>query len=137
MINEPRITVVICICEECVEREELVLLRKCKQLGLRLQLSSVTRIVEVRVVNCLNFFPLGISQGTTHILHPIINHTPIGVHFFNELGKRLQVEVEGIHCNHAGISIHQEKTTSAMASMPSTHSHLVICTSAGTWRRMS
>lgn len=59
-------------------------------------LISVARIVQVRVVNCLNFFPLRFSQFATLCFHEVINHTPIGIHFVAELGQRLQSRVEQI-----------------------------------------
>ena len=96
MINEPRITVVICICEACVEQEELVLLRKCKQPGLRLRLSSVASVVQVRVINLLNFIPLSISEVTNLCFHEVINHTPVGVGLHNELRKTCESRVK--HC---------------------------------------
>jgi len=56
----------------------------------------------VLLINLTNFIPLGISQRTTHVFHPIINHAPIGIVIGNERWKRFQVKVKH-YSDHHGV----------------------------------
>lgn len=51
---------------------------------------SVASVVHELFINFTNLIPLGVGQGIALILHPIIHHTPVGVHLHDELRQGLE-----------------------------------------------